>query len=73
MSNIEMHPVSSSNVAAVGHDEEENILAVNFLNGTTYHYFNVPKSVFDAMLTSESVGKYLNMVVKPQFDYTQVA
>lgn len=70
--NIEMHPVSSSNVAAVGYDEESKTLAVEFHNGGVYHYYDVPPNTFKALLTADSVGQYLNMVVKSQFSFSKV-
>lgn len=56
--------VSSSNVAAVGYDEETSTLGVKFLNGSEYHYSGVPKSVYEGLLSAASVGGYFDQNVK---------
>ena len=70
---MNMQPVTSSNVAAVGYDADTLTLAVEFLNGSTYHYSNVSEATFNDLLNAESVGKYLNMMIKPYRAYTQVS
>lgn len=66
--------VSSSNVAAVGYDDEQSVLGVRFLNGSEYHYFGVPRDVFDGLLGASSVGQYLNAYVKQGgYAYQRVA
>lgn len=61
---MEMQPVSSSNLAAVGYDEESSTLRVEFLNGTSYEYYNVPKEVFEDLLNAGSKGQYFNANIK---------
>ena len=61
---MEMQPVSSSNLAAVGYDEESSTLRVEFLNGTSYEYYNVPKEVFEDLLNAGSKGQYFNSNIK---------
>lgn len=56
--------VSSSNVDSVGYEEEKSILGVIFKNGSEYHYFNVPKNVYEKLLKSSSIGKFLNTLIK---------
>lgn len=69
---MQFQPVTSSNVSEVGYDADTNTLGVRFHNGSEYHYTGVSEATFNALLTSESVGKYLNAVIKPQFPYKQV-
>lgn len=69
---IEMQPVESSNVESVGYDEDKLSLMVMFKGGALYEYKNVPPSVHQALIGSDSVGQYLNMMVKPQFEYERV-
>jgi len=72
MSNIEMQSVSSSNVDSVGYDADNLTLRVQFHGGGVYDYIGVSQAQFDALVSSPSVGQYLNMVIKPQFEYVQV-
>lgn len=55
---MEMQPVKSSNIAAIGHEGDE--LRVEFKNGNTYRFPEVSREEFDALVSAESVGKAFN-------------
>ncbi len=57
-------PVSSSTIAAVGYESENATLGVRLQSGIEYHYFQVPKEVFDGFFTAASCGQYFNQYVK---------
>jgi len=61
---MEYSSVSSSTIAAVGYDAESATLAVRFHSGMEYHYFQVPREVFDGFLAASSCGQYLDQHVK---------
>lgn len=61
--------VDSSNVEAVGYDETEMQLHVQFLSGSLYVYFDVPKEVFDDFMAAPSKGSFLNRVIKGVYHY----
>lgn len=65
----DMQPVSSSNIAAVGYDAENQTVYVQFLNGSTYAYKGVPEHEFDNLRTASSVGSYLNRNFKNVYPY----
>lgn len=69
---MEMRNVDSSNVAAVGYEEDSLTLQVEFNNGSTYQYFDVPQAIFDGLLGASSVGQYLNQNVKGTYRYSRV-
>lgn len=69
---MNMQPVSSSNIASVGYDAEEQTLAVEFHSGSTYQYSNVPEAEFDRLLNAGSVGSYFNANIKNSYSATQV-
>jgi len=61
--------VESSNLAALGYDASTKTLGVLFkAAGTLYFYSGVPSKIWDAFLKSESLGKFLNVTVKPSYD-----
>lgn len=68
----EMQPVSSSNVAAVGYDAENQTVYVQFLNGSTYAYKGVSEHEFENLRTAPSVGSYLNRNYKNVYPYERV-
>jgi len=65
----DMQPVSSSNIAAVGYDAENQTVYVQFLNGSTYAYKGVPEHEFENLRTASSVGSYLNRNYKNVYPY----
>ena len=67
---MEIVPVSSSNVAAVGY--EEGVLQVHFSNGSVYNYFGVPEYIFAEVLIANSVGAYLRENVFEKFDHEKI-
>lgn len=67
-----LKPVTSSNIKAVGYDEENKLLYVEFLNNTLYVYKDVGKNVYHEMLDAHSVGKYLAQCVKNVFSFERV-
>jgi len=68
----EMHPVSSSNIEAIGYDAENETVYVRFLNGSTYAYKGVPEHEFENLRTAPSVGSYLNRNYKNVYPYERV-
>lgn len=54
---MQRRPVTSSNVAALGW--EEDTLEVEFVSGHVYQYHDVPESEYQALLGADSIGKHL--------------
>lgn len=67
MQNVEMIPVQSSNVVAIGWGKDDS-LYVEYLNGT-YRYLGVDKTIFEELLASKSKGKYINENIKGKYSY----
>jgi uncharacterized protein len=65
-------PVSSSNVASVGYDQNTMTLEVEFKSGSVYQYFDVPEGVYREMMSADSIGTYLNQNIKNSFRYAQI-
>jgi hypothetical protein len=72
MSVPEMQPVSSSNIAAVGYVAEDQMVYIQFLNGSLYVYKGVPEHEFENLRTASSVGSYLNRNYKNVYPYERV-
>jgi hypothetical protein len=56
-------PVQSSNILAAGHAGTD--LYIRFHNGQLWRYRDVPKSIYDEMLGSGSIGRYFAQFVRP--------
>jgi hypothetical protein len=64
--------VSSSNIASVGYDEEQQVLEIVFHDGRVYHYLEVPPERVLSLLRAESKGRFLNSDIKPHFRHRAV-
>lgn len=69
---MQMINVSSSNVAAIGYDEDSETLQVEFNNGGTYQYFDVPEQIFAELQHADSIGGYLAKNIKGIYRYSKV-
>jgi len=67
---IEMIPVVSSHIGAVGW--KEGTLQVDFNNGTSYEYSGVPEDEFDNLREASSVGGYFNQHIKGSYRGTKL-
>ena len=69
---MEVIPVTSSNVESIGYDADSSTLQVEFKNGSTYQYFDVPKNIFIGLRDADSVGGYLAARIKGTYRYSKV-
>jgi len=68
----EMIPVSSSNIAEIGYNEDDQEVYVRFLNNSLYVYKGVPIFEFEGLRDSPSVGSYINRNYKNVYPYERV-
>ena len=62
---INMTPVKSNQVAAIGYDPETKTLAVTFTRGSAlYQYPDVEPETHAAFIAAESVGKHFGAHIK---------
>jgi hypothetical protein len=62
-------PVDSSSVASVGYDPAACVLEVEFHGGGVYRYLDVPPQVHAELMAAKSIGRFVNLRVKPGFRY----
>lgn len=54
--------MQSSMLSGCSYDDETKELTVTFSNSKNYVYEDVDKSIYDALISAESAGKYFNSV-----------
>ena len=65
---MEMKPVESSNIKAIGWEDE--VMEVAFVKGGVYRYTGVPEEIYKAMMAAPSKGKFFHARIRPrQHDY----
>lgn len=57
----------SSCIEKIGYCDHQAILEIHFHSSGRYQYSNVPRFVFDGMVTADSVGKYYHQCIKGYF------
>lgn len=68
---MQMIPVSSSNLRAVGYDPVTETLRIEFHNGT-YDYYNVPEHIYRGLLNATSKGQYHHLYIKNNYSYRRI-
>lgn len=69
---MQMQPVESSQIEAIGHDPESNTLRVRFKSGGEYEYADVPAEAHQALMAAPSVGSHFHKHVRNAFAATRV-
>jgi hypothetical protein len=64
---IPTFPVSSSNIAAVGYDDDKHVLAIEFASGVIYHYAGVTADQALDLKNAPSIGRYYSTNIKGKF------
>jgi KTSC domain len=72
MSMPPMAYVDSSNIEAIGYDEANRELYVQFRNGRTYVYIDVPSELHRELLDADSKGSYFNRAIRPNFEFREL-
>ena len=64
--------VKSSVIRALGYDDHDNILEVEFHTGRVYQYFGVPPAVYNDLLNAPSVGEFYNRQIRNEYDFLEI-
>ena len=70
---MERTAVQSHDIAIVGYDKSASTLEITFRRGGVYHYFDVPESVHQSLMESESLGTFFAEQVKDRFTYKKIS
>jgi hypothetical protein len=64
-------PVESTTLRTIGYDADRELLQLEFHNGATYQYFNVPSEIHQGLLQAASKGAYFNRFIREKFAYSK--
>jgi hypothetical protein len=64
---VRREPVESSVIRSVGYERETSTMEVEFHTDKVYRYFAVPHSVYDGLVSAESVGAFFNQRVRDRY------
>jgi hypothetical protein len=69
---MEMTPVESEAIAAVGHDPHSRILRIRFKSGLTYEYPDVSMEAHQAFVGADSIGRHFHKHIRANHTGTRV-
>lgn len=64
---MSMQNVKSSNIAAIGYREAEQLCVVRFKSKVAWRFKGVPKQLFEQFLTAKSLGSFFAAKIKNAF------
>ena len=67
---MNMTPVKSSQISAVGHDG--GTLRIRFNNGSEYDYSGVTQDDYDKLMSAESIGAHFGKSIRGAYEYSKV-
>jgi KTSC domain len=70
---MNMKPVESTTLVAIGYDEAREILQLEFRSHAVYGYFGVPGSVYEELVAAPSKGRYFNGAIRGHFPYSLIS
>ncbi|MCE9565509.1 MAG: KTSC domain-containing protein [Planctomycetes bacterium] len=70
---MELIPVESSMLSAIGYDAEAKELVAVFRSGGTWRYRGVPQETYEGLLVASSKGSYMHAHVLNVFEDYRVS
>jgi len=64
--------VHSTTLTRITFDEPKKVLGLEFRDGSAYQYFEVPTTVYKALLAAPSKGSYFNQAIRGRFVYASM-
>ena len=65
-------PVVSESIAAIGYDDDAEVLEIEFITGSVYRYRGVSQDVFEDFRQAASKGGFFNAYIKNAYAFEQV-
>ena len=70
---MDIKPVRSRDLALVGYDAATSILEVVFRAGGVYRYREVPESVYHGLMAAPSHGTFFQKHIKAAYSFVKVS
>ena len=70
---MQMQSVVSSDIRAIGYDENSLTLRIEFNSGGVYEYFGVPVSVHSDLMNASSHGKYFHRYIRDKYEFPKLS
>ena len=64
--------IVSTALKSVGYDAVAHVFEVELQSGLIYRYFDVPLSVYEALMSAPSKGRYFDDNVQGKYEHRQI-
>jgi hypothetical protein len=64
--------VESRLVATAGYHDASSTMELEFVDGGVYRYLVVPRSVFDALLAADSIGRFFQEHIRGVYPFERI-
>lgn len=64
---MQMRPVSSSAIEAVGYDPLTGLMRIRFVDRKEHDFCGVPEAVFQGLISASSAGAYYNEHIRDRY------
>jgi XTP/dITP diphosphohydrolase len=65
-------PVESSDIVAIGYDDKERILEIEFKENRIYQYYDVEAPIYERFMKTDSYGQYFYAFVNGHYRYKRI-
>jgi hypothetical protein len=65
--------IISTDLKSVGYDAVAHVLEVELQSGPISRYFDVPQSVYEALMSAPSKDRYFNDNVQGKYEYRRIS
>lgn len=70
---MEMIGVPSANLSAVGYDEQNETMEIEFdYHGELYRFFSISKDLFETMMNAHTPGKFFYHNIRLAYPYVRL-
>lgn len=69
---MELTPVESSNIKAIGHDPSTNVLRVQFHSSGTYDFHGVTAEQYQQLMAAESKGQHFQRHIRYHHEFKKL-
>ena len=70
---MQRQAMTSSDIRAIGYDEQSLTLEIEFNSGGLYDYANVAEAVYRSLMSASSHGKYFHQYIRDKYDTQKLA
>ena len=64
---MQRQAVESTTMSAVGYDQMNQVLEVEFQSGAVYQYLDVPPAIYEELREAEAKGRYFNSEIRDSY------